>query len=354
MIFLETLLSVFFGVALFLTLYMAIYLFVKGKWQAKYASWNNMIDLLLRRAIFFHENGNATGKLIPVGPRLKANLENQRFRSQFTTQLIAAKKNISGQAGQNLRQLYLQLHLDDYALQLIASGRWHLMAKGIQQIGTMEVQEHLTKVYRYTNHKHELVRAEAQLAVLSLSGFEGLRFLDVISYQLSEWQQIKLLKELSLVSHVRLTGIDKWLKSENPSVVAFALKLVRNYHHFELYEDIVDCLQHPEPYVRLQAIYALTDVFSEGTSSALLDRFDQDEYDNQLAILKALKKIGDDADLPRLQAYLSISDDEIKLAVARAMANISENGLVLLLNDPQAKRYPLNEMIQQIKSEIRI
>ena len=354
MIFLESLLSFFFGTAVLLTIYMAIYLFIRGKWRKKYADWNKMIDMLLRRAIFFHENGNTDGKLIRIAPRLKANLENHRFRDQFTKQLTAAKTNMSGQAGQNLKKLYLQLHLDNHALHLIDSGKWHLMARGIQQIGTMEIQEHLTKIYRYTNHKHELVRAEAQLAVLSLAGFEGLRFLDVISYQLSEWQQIKLLKELSLISHVNLTGIDKWLKSENASVVVFALKLARNYHHFELYEDIVNCLQHPEPSVRLQAIFTLTDIFTEETSSELLARFDSEEYNNQLAILKAVKKIGDDADLPKLQSYLSTADLEMKLSVARAMANISENGLELLLNDPEAKLYPLNEMLGQIKNEIKI
>ncbi|WP_316793685.1 HEAT repeat domain-containing protein [Pedobacter frigoris] len=312
-----------------------------------------MMDLLLRKAIFFHEDGHIETQLIPVTSRLKANLANVRFRNRLAKKITAAKKNMSGQAGQNLKKLYTQLNLDTYAIKLIDSGKWHLMARGIQQIGTMELKEYLKKIYRFTDDKNELVRAEAQIAVLNLSGFEGLRFLDLISYRISEWQQMKLLNELSAVPHVNLSGIDNWLKSDNPSVVAFALKLVRNYHHFELYNDIVNCLEHPEPNVRIQAVYTLIDIFTEDTSKKLLDKFSQEAHENQFAILKAVKKIGDDADLPKLQTLLCTEDFEMKLEVVRAMANISEAGLELLENDPQSQVYPLNEMLTQIKSEIK-
>src|SRR5690606_13427180 len=116
-------------------------------------------------------------------------------------------------------------------------------------------------------------------------------FLDVISYQISAWQQMKLLKELSIIPHVNVSGIDKWLKSDNCSVVVFALKLARNYHHFELYEEIIACLQHTEAHVRIQAVYTLTDIFTEDTSKKMLANFDSEEHNNQLAILKAVRKI---------------------------------------------------------------
>jgi hypothetical protein len=354
MIFFKAFLSIFFGLALLLVVFMTIYLYVRKKWRMKYAKWDSMIDLLLRKAIFIHENGNAEGQLIPVTSRLNSSLENNRFRVQLTKKITAAKKNMSGQSGQNLKALYMQLQLDSYAIKLIDSGKWHLMAHGIQQIGAMGLKQHLTKIYRFTNHKNELVRAEAQIAVLNLFGFEGLRFLDVITYQISEWQQMKLLKDLSAIPHVNVAGIDKWLKSDNASVVAFALKLARNYHHFELYEDILNCLEHPEPNVRAQAVLALTDVFEEDTSKRLLDRFDSEEHNNRLAILKAIRKIGDAADLPKLQGYLDTDDLELKLSVAQAMASISETGLELLVSRPEAQSYPLNEMLTHIKSELKI
>jgi hypothetical protein len=354
MIFFKAFLSIFFGLALLLVVFMTIYLSVRKKWRMKYAKWDSMIDLLLRKAIFFHENGIIEGQLIPVTSRLNSTLGNNRFRKQLTKKITAAKKNMSGQAGQNLKALYLQLHLDSYAIGLIDSGKWHLMAHGIQQIGAMGLKEHLPRIYKFTNHSNDLVRAEAQIAVLNLLGFEGLRFLDVITYQISEWQQIKLLKNLSSIPHVNLSGIDKWLTSDNASVVVFALKLARNYHHFELYEDILNCLEHHESNVRAQAVYTLTDIFEEDTSRKLLDRFDAEEHNNRLVILKAVRKIGDATDLPKLLSYLNTDDFELKLSVAQAIASINESGLELLISHPAAQHYPLNEMLTQIKGELKI
>lgn len=249
--------------------------------------------------------------------------------------------------------LYLQLGLDKNALHLLESKKWHLRAYAIQQIGTMELKAHLTKIYRYTNSKNELVSIEAQIAVLNLLGFEGLRFLDIISYPLSEWQQIRLLKELSTVPQVQLTGIDKWLNSSNPSVVIFALKLARNYHRFELYDHIVNCLDHNDPNVRKQAIATLTEIFTADTSQVLLNKFDTETYKNRLAIMKAIKTIGDEQNIPKLLDNLAVEEPEMKLAVARALVHINVGGLESLLSDPRAQVYPINEMIPQLISEMK-
>lgn len=353
MIYFGALFFFFVGLAVALIIFMLAYLVIQKKRRSKYHKWNNMIDLLLRKTIFFEEDSKLEDNLIPITSRFRKQMSISRFRDHLCERIIGASKDILGQSSLNLQKLYLQLNLDHYALKKISNRKWDIRAKGIQQIGIMGLKEHLTKIYRYTNDKNELVRIEAQTAVLKLFGFEGLRFLDVISYQISEWQQIKLLKELSNLSHVDLKGIDKWLNSDNSSVVSFALKLARNYHHFELYNEIEACLKHQSVDVRLQAIYTLTDVFTEETSSKLLDVFDSETIENQLSIAKALMKIGDEDDVPRLMQYLDTTNFELKLSIARTIANLSSSGLNLLEDDPQAKEYPLNEMIMQIKSELK-
>ena len=353
MIFFEVLLSFFFALAICLIAFLSFYLFVRKTWRKEYVKWDMMIDLLLRKAIFFHENNTGQLALIPVTPRLKANLKNRRFCNQLVKKIIAAKRNMSGQHGENLCHLYIQLGLDKKALRLLESRKWHMRAYAIQQIGTMGLKAHLTKIYRYTNNKNDLVRIEAQIAVLNLFGFEGLRFLDVISYQITEWQQIRLLKELSAVPQAELTGIDKWLNSGNPSVVIFALKLVRNYHRYELYEHIVSCLDHGDAAVRRQAISTLTEIYTENTSEKLLSKFEEETYKNQIAIMNAIAVIGDVQNVSTLLGYLEAEQHEMKFAVARAIVNGSANGLEYLINDPRSNTYPLSDMIPQLKSEIK-
>ncbi|TBO44428.1 HEAT repeat domain-containing protein [Pedobacter kyonggii] len=353
MIFFEVLLSFFFTLAICLITFLSFYLFLRKTWRREYVKWDMMIDLLLRKAIFFHEDNAGQLASIPVTRRLKANLRNKRFCKQFVKKIIAAKRNMSGRHGENLRHLYIQLGLDKKALRLLESRKWHVRAYAIQQIGTMGLKEQLTRIYRYTNNKNDLVRIEAQIAVLNLFGFEGLRFLDIISYQMTEWQQIRLLKELSTVPQAELTGIDKWLTSGNPSVVIFALKLVRNYHRYELYENTVSCLDHGDASVRKQAISTLTEIYTESTSEELLSRFDSETYKNQIAIMNAIAVIGGVQNVSTLLGYLGAEKHEMKFAVARALVNGSAIGLECLINDSRSTTYPLRDMIPQLKSEIK-
>ena len=348
MIYLELSLIFFLATAVSLTVFMTVYLMIRRKRRIKYTKWNLMADLLIRKAIFIDKDTDHA--VVPVTTRLSRLINNRRFRHHLTKKIISASRSLSGQSAKNLRALYLQLNLDKFALEMLNSGKWHIKAQAIQQLGVIGLTSHLASIYRYTNDKNELIRIEAQISVLKLYGFEGLRFLDVVSYQISEWQQILLLKELSLLPHTNLTGIEKWLASDNSSVVIFALKLARNYHHFELYDTIVTCLDHPDAKVRIQTIYTLTEIYTEGTSARLIAIFQNEPIDIQLVIMKALKKIAGEDDLPALLRFINAGNPELQLTVLRTIANI-DNGMPEILNHPMAESYPMKEMIAHIKSE---
>lgn len=353
MIYLELSLVVLLGTSVSLTAFMTIYLIIRRRRRIKYTKWNHIADLLVRKAIFFERDETNIHSTVPLTHRAERLIINRRFRSHLTKKIISAARSLSGQSADNLKLLYLQLGLDKFALSMIGSSKWHKKAQGIQQLGVMGLKSHLTTIYRYTNHKNESIRIEAQLSVLKLYGFEGLRFLDVVSYRISEWQQILLLKELSLQSHSNLTGIEKWLQSENSSVVIFALKLARNYHHFELYDAIKECLKHPAEEVRVQAIYALTEVYTESTSALLTSLLPHETINIQLTLAKAIMKIGDSNDLEGLLRFFdNISNFSLKFAVARTIAHL-EGGIQALQGHPEADNYPVNEMMAQIYSEIR-
>jgi hypothetical protein len=217
----------------------------------------------------------------------------------------------------------------------------------------MDMREYLTKIYRYTNNKNDFVRMEAQTAVVQFYGFEGLRFLDVVSYPISDWQQIKLLEQLSHVPPANIS-IDNWLKSSNATVVVFALKLARNYHRFELHDLIVLCLEHDNAQIRLQAIYCLGEMYTEDTSKHLISRFWNESFKHQLAIVKVLQKIGTEEDIPFLLSLLEYDNTELKINTARALANIGQAGLDYLESCYHADDYPLNEIIVQIKGEVTV
>jgi len=334
-----------------LLIYMLVYIYFKSKNEKKQGKWRLISDLLIRKAIFYDDDDIEEETVIPVTDRAKKLMRNKHFRKLLVEEITLAKKNITGTSADNLKHLYQQLSLDKYALKSLKSRFWHIKAKAIQELTIMEMKEYITQLYTFTNDQNELVRMEAQTATVQFNGFEGLRFLDIITYPISDWQQIKLLQQLSCVPPVNI-NIDAWLKSENSSVVVFALKLARNYHRFELHDDILLCLDHKDPQVRLEAINFLCEIYTDETSDALISRFLKEDFKQQLAMIKAMQNIGSEKDILFLLSLLDDKNHEMKLSAARALAKIGKNGLSSLQDHATTAGYPLNEIVMQIKGEL--
>ncbi|MEJ5995374.1 HEAT repeat domain-containing protein [Pedobacter sp. Du54] len=330
---------------------MLIYLKLVKNRRSKYKKWKNIADLLVRDAIF-SENADVEFVKFPINHRTEVLLKNARFRRLLTKEILLAKKNMSGVAGSFLQKLYLQLGLDHYALINLQSKKWHIKAKAIQDLGIMDLKEHLSKIYRHTNNQNELIRMEAQISVIKLTGFEGLRFLDVVSYQITDWQQIKLLNELSFLPAHNFSGIEKWLLSKNESVVIFALKLAKNFHRFELYQQVEACLDHFSKNVRRQAIFALEKIYIDETSKMLLERYSSEVEQNQIAIVKTLQQIGNEEDIPVLISFLEGEEPEQKRAIVRTIAHLSENGIAQVRLLPESAFAPLSLILKQIEGEL--
>ncbi|MDB5137293.1 MAG: hypothetical protein JWP37_3896 [Mucilaginibacter sp.] len=331
--------------------YMLFYMYFKSKHEKKHVKWRIISDLLIRKAVFYDDDDEEAETLIPVTKRAEKLMRNKHFRALLTAEILSAKKNITGTSAENLIHLYQQLNLEKYALKNLKSRYWYIKAKAIQELTVMEMKEFQTLLYPFTNNHNELVRMEAQTAIVQFQGFEGLRFLDIIIYPISDWQQIKLLQQLSNVPPVYI-DIDGWLKSANSSVVVFALKLARNYHRFELHDLILSCLDHPNPEVRLQAIHCLCEMYTDETSDQLISRFLKESFRHQLAMIKAMQNIGSEKDILFLLSLLDDDNHEMKLSAARALASIGKSGLTSLQDHVKSAGYPLNEILMQIKGEL--
>ncbi|MDB5122499.1 MAG: hypothetical protein JWP94_628 [Mucilaginibacter sp.] len=335
-----------------LLIFMLFFLYNKSIHEKQHAKWRLIAGRLIRKAVF-HDNEDSPDAAIPLTARAESLMHNRHFRQLMTEELMSTKKSLAGMASENLKHLYQQLQFDKYALANLKSPQWYVKAKAIQELTTMELKDVLPKLYRYTNDKNELVRMEAQSATVQFYGFEGLRFLNVITYPISEWQQIKLLQQLSQAAPMDVS-IDAWLKSENSSVVVFALKLARSYQWFQWHDTILSCLEHPEPTVRLQAIDCLGEIYTDKTAAILKSKFWEEELEIQLAIIKALQSVGTEEDVSFLVSLLNYDNNEMKIRAARALTHISKNGLQMLEASASTAGHPLTEIIAQIKGELTV
>lgn len=291
----------------------------------------------------------------PETVKITALLQHDAFaRRVIITELLKTVKNMSGNAATNVCWFYEQATLQHDSLFRLQKGAWHVKARAIQELSGLRQNKYIAKIYRHTNNSNELVRNEARTAVIKLTGFEGLRFLDVATYPLTEWQQLCLLHELSLHSNRSFDGVQRWLQSANSSVAEFALRLVEVYHLHVYYSDVIGCLKHTSKAVRKKAIAALKEIYNSSSNEILVERFQQEEADVQILILQLLQEFGTEAEQFFLLQQLTHVQQEIKVAAARTVYHTQPDAEQLIKQRVNADEYPWTVLLPQLKQEVAL
>ncbi len=279
-------------------------------------------------------------------------LKSKVARQFAIDELIKCKKNFSGTVANTLVELYAQLGLKEDSLKKITSRQWHIKARGIQELYLMDQMDVLKTIYKNTNNKHEFVRMEAQTGVIHLTGFPGLRFLDVISYPITEWQQLKLLEQLRLTNKKNdlSEGIAGWLLSKNDTVVIFALKLADEYQQFAVTDNVVECLVHPNEKVRVQAIKTLIRLADQRTPSILLGYFRKERFMNRALMLDALASLATEEHTEFLVSLLEDANNIIKLKAGIVLANCCPEGMAILEKRAIDEPEPFARILRHVKT----
>ncbi|MBK5272352.1 MAG: HEAT repeat domain-containing protein [Bacteroidia bacterium] len=251
----------------------------------------------------------------------------------------------------NIHWLFQKTELEKELLLHLNNKHWYIKAKAIQQLGYLQQKKQLPNIFRLANHNNDLVRMEAQVTTVKLVGFTGLRFLNVIGYPISEWQQLRLIHELSGHSIEKFDNIDSWLKSKNNSVVEFGLRLVEVYQLYEYYDLVKKCLSHTSLSICKMAVVTISKISNETTAATLIDYYTNSDSSIQLLILQILQIIGTEIELPFLLSQLNHADDSFKLEAAKAIRKVSDTGIKKIeeLVDDTIK--PWNIILPQIKME---
>jgi hypothetical protein len=328
-------------------LFMLLYLLATKKHARRNVIWKQTADRLIWAAIFPGETGQP-----PIGKQLQRWMKHPAFRQCFIDEMVTAKKNLSGDAATHILSLYATHRLDADSEHKLSSLKWHIRARGIQELALMERKDRVSKIYRYINNRNEFVRMEAQSAIVQLYGWDGLRFLDVVSEPISEWQQMKLLSLLPRTSGEPVSGIGGWLRSANPSVVLFSLKLAGLHHRFDLHDEVVACLDHAEPGIATRAVRCLQEIYNESTAGLLAATYQKHDNAYKEAVLEALGIIGAVDSRPFLEAELLDGSNTVKLLAARALAAQGQRGADCLDACQKANESPWLEIIRQAKSEM--
>lgn len=283
--------------------------------SAKLQNW--FIEIILQEF-------TSIGQAFIIPNEINSLLQKKRARKVFLRELIDMKRTMNGDPGNNLTKLYVQLNLHVDSLKKLNSMRWHLKAKGIQELAIMDQLSLEDEIFNLSYHKNSMVRMEAQTAMVRLWEYKGLRFLDSLHYPLTEWHQSNLLQLLCNKPIESIEILNAWLKSSNPRVVQFALKLVGEHFAAVFFNEVVNCLTHPETFVRKQAVICLCQIPNKELPGIFINQFKIEKtIALKLLLLEELQKI---AGLPELLFFQSLQhgqEADIILAAKKAVSRLA-------------------------------
>lgn len=337
--------AVFIMVFVCMIIIILAYLIYKSAKAAKKSKWGPAVSKFIQTVIF-----KEVDDVISIPAYVIRLLKIKYFRRYMAAEIRKTKASLSGDAATNLVQLYKRLELGKDIPGKLKSGKWHIKVQAVKEIADMELTGYLKIIFRCTNHTNEFLRIESQCALVDLYGFPALRFLNVTTHPLSDWQQILLLHKLNHTIPGNVSMISKWLQSNEVSIVIFALKLISKFKCYQLHSNVVQCLDHISPMVRIEAIKCLRDIFMEETGEDLINHQKQDNKQYELLLLGSLQGHSPRIETGFLLNQLANKDDDIKYAAAKILFEVMPGGENILYNYSSATIAPWKQIIKDLKN----
>jgi hypothetical protein len=274
------------------------------------------------------------------------------LRQIMIEEMLITKKNLTGNGLVSLYWLYKQLGLNNDSFEKLQSNRYQLIVMGIRELSEMNCGSYYRQFFRYTNHPHEDVRIEAQLAMVRLWGTKGLRFLSVVTFAISDWQQMTLLHLLNKSTSERPKEIEQWLDSGFDSVVILALRLSDLFNCFDLIVRIYKCLDHPNDAVKIQSVRYFKNIYDETTEIRLIEYYNKVDRPVQIAILETLYSIATKDSVAFLCQQIRVVDTEVVFLVVKILNTLCSHTEIFTAAELNANNLSqIKQMLDHLDNE---
>lgn len=276
-------------------------------------------------------------------------IASDKFRRQILIdQIIDVSINLKGEAEAKLQKLYLNLGLDRDSVNRAYSRQWHKKIKGFRELAFMNIREANAEISRCLESKNEILRIEAQIAMVRLNDDNPFEFLYHYERPFSLWEQITLY-ELLVQHEMKVPSFSQWLNSPNDTIVIFSLRMIREYKQVDSEKDVLKVLQHKSPEVRKTAIEVTGDLGMKQALKTLKKMYKNENYDNCLEILRSMVKMPDETMLGFLKMVLDKEDDiQLQIEATKGIQKMGEEGVRALVKIMESEYKNYNIIIRHV------
>jgi hypothetical protein len=277
------------------------------------------------------------------------NIASDTYRRQaLIDQMIDVSVNLKGDAEEKLGGLYLYLGLDRDSIRRANDFRWHKKIKGFRELAFMNIKDANNTIYKALNSKNEILRMEAQIALVRLTDEDPFSFLLKLKKPFSLWEQITL-HELIIQHDIPVPEFKKFLRATNPTVVMFALRMIREFRQKDSEDDVRETLEHPSPEVRQLAVQVAGDLEMRSTLEVMKRMYKSQDYNTCLEIIRAMAKMPDPSLMGFLKLVLDKEDDvQLQIEATKAIENNGEEGVKTLVKLMKSEYKNYNIIVRHV------
>ena len=302
--------------------------------EANNLKFRKQSNYLLLEYLFLEGDSKAIAlKKKEIVDELKNFVKDKSKRKILVEELTSLIGEISGEIAETIHKLYRLIGLNEYAYSNLNDKRWNVVAAAIHELALFQFEDAEDEIRKFLHHPKKEIRFEAQMFFTSLFQFEGLAFLNELKAPLTEWEQVQMLEVLERIKDLDLQDIAPWLKSENASVVLFALKLIKKYYLTNYNNDIIELLHHSNEEIRIQAITVLGLLQVFDLKELVGSDLDQRSLNEKISYFKVLELIGTSDDEPLILENINNSNYDIRLSAIKILKEHDENKLEEVLDN---------------------
>jgi tetratricopeptide (TPR) repeat protein len=258
--------------------------------------------------------------------RFKKVISSDFNRKILIDQMIDLSINLTGDAKEKLRQLYLSLSLDKDSIIKVYSYRWHIKVKGFHELAFMDITDANEEIERCLQSNNDIVRMEAQLALVRLNHEDSFGFLDRLEKPFTLWEQLTIYETITF-HNLPIPKFDRWLFSKNKSIILFSIRMIDIFKQKEAYENLFWMLVNEDWEIRYHTIRVIGNLRIKDALPHLKRLYKTENYNNCLAIIQAMAKMPDKSILKFLMLVIDKEDDvQIQIEAAIAINNLGEDG----------------------------
>ena len=230
-----------------------------------------------------------------------------------------------------LRNLYYRLQLDKDSINKLDSTKWHIQVKGFRELAFMDVTDASDKLRNALESKNDIIRMEAQVALIGLNRDDPFRFLDHLTHPFTFWEQLSAY-ELMILNNLPIPEFSRWTSSPNKTIVVFSLRMIQVFKQRQAGSHVIECLKHTDRDIRHIAILVCGELQVRKSLPHLKQMYKDEDYNNCLDILRTMSKMPDETMLSFLILVLDKEDDvQLQIEAAKAISKMGEAGVSALV-----------------------